>query len=163
MEGTVEFKVNGVDTPCKTWYKVFGDLKSRRPLVALHGGPGIAHNYLLSLADLVGTHAIPVVLYDQLGNGNSTHLPDKMGDTAFWTEGLFIAQLENLLAHLGIQDDFDLLGHSWGGMLGARFATTHPPGLKNLIISDSPASMKLWVEAANKLRAQLPQNIQVSH
>ncbi|KAL1949577.1 hypothetical protein VTO73DRAFT_8458 [Trametes versicolor] len=160
MEGTVEFKVDGVDAPCKTWYKVFGDLKSRRPLVALHGGPGIAHNYLLSLADLVGTHAIPVVLYDQLGNGNSTHLPDKMGDTAFWTEKLFIAQLEGLLDHLVIQDDFDLLGHSWGGMLGARFATTHPPGLKNLIISDSSASMKLWVEAANKLRAQLPQNIQ---
>lgn len=163
MEGTVEFKVDGVDAPCKTWYKVFGDLKSRRPLVALHGGPGIAHNYLLSLADLVGTHAIPVVLYDQLGNGNSTHLPDKMGDTAFWTEKLFIAQLEGLLDHLGIQDDFDLLGHSWGGMLGARFATTHPPGLKNLIISDSPASMKLWVEAAKKLRAQLPQDVQVSY
>lgn len=49
-----------------------------------------------------------------------------MGDTAFWTEALFIAQLENLLGHLSIQDDFDLLGHSRGRMLGARFATTHP-------------------------------------
>ncbi len=161
MEGTVEFNVDGIDTPCKTWYKVFGDLKSRRPLVALHGGPGVTHNYLLSLADLVGTHAIPVVLYDQLGNGNSTHLQDKMGDTSFWTEKLFIAQLEGLLDHLGNRDDFDLLGHSWGGMLGARFATTHPPGLKSLILSDSPASMELWVEAANKLRAQLPQDVQV--
>lgn len=153
MEGTVEFKADGVDAPCKTWYKVFGDLKSRRPLVALHGGPGIAHNYLLSLADLVGTLAIPVVLYDQLGNGNSTHLPDKMGDTAFWTEGLFIAQLENLLAHLDIQDDD----------AGRALRHHSPPGLKNLIISHSPASMKLWVEAANKLRAQLPQDVQVRY
>lgn len=161
MEGTTEFKVDGIEKPCKTWYKVFGDLKSRRPLVALHGGPGVTHNYLLSLVDLVGSHSIPVVLYDQLGNGNSTHLPEKMGDTSFWTEALFISQLEHLLSHLGIKNDFDLLGHSWGGMLGARFATSQPPGLKNLILSDSPADMKLWVQAANRLRAELPTDVQV--
>ena len=155
-EGTVEFTADGVDTPVKTWYKVFGDLKSRRPLVTLHGGPGVVHNYMLALADLVQTHGLPVVVYDQLGNGNSTHLPEKMGDTSFCTEALFIKQLTHLLEHLGIQNDFDLLGHSWGGMLSARFATQQPKGLKNLIISDSPASMKLWVEAANKLRSQLP-------
>ena len=160
-EGTVEFTADGVDTPVKTWYKVFGDLKSRRPLVTLHGGPGVVHNYMLALADLVQTHGIPVVVYDQLGNGNSTHLPEKMGDTSFWTEALFIKQLTHLLEHLGIQNDFDLLGHSWGGMLSARFATQQPKGLKNLIISDSPASMKLWVEAANKLRSQLPSDVQV--
>ncbi|KAI0649021.1 proline-specific peptidase [Trametes meyenii] len=160
MEGTVEFKVDGVDAPCKTWYKVFGDLKSRRPLVALHGGPGVTHNYLLSLADLVDTHSVPVVLYDQLGNGNSTHLPDKMGDTAFWTEDLFIVQLKSLLVHLGIEDDFALLGHSWGGMLSARLATSHPLGLKKLILADSPADMNLWVEAANRLRSQLPKDVQ---
>ncbi|RDX57162.1 proline-specific peptidase [Lentinus brumalis] len=159
-EGTVEFTIDGVDTPVKTWYKVFGDLKAHRPLVTLHGGPGVVHNYMLALADLVGTHGIPVVVYDQLGNGNSTHLPEKMGDTSFWTEALFIKQLTHLLEHLGIQDDFDLLGHSWGGMLSARFATQQPKGLKNLIISDSPASMKLWVEAANKLRSQLPPDVQ---
>ncbi len=165
MEGFIEFKVNGVDTPCKTWYKVFGHLKpkSRRPLVVLHGGPGIPHNYLLSLADLTDTYDIPVVLYDQLGNGKSTHLRDKMGNTSFWTEKLFIAQLEGLLNHLGIRHNFDLLGHSWGGMLGARYATSHPPGLKNLVLSSAPASMELWMEAANKLRAQLPQDVQVGH
>ena len=164
MEGEVEFKVHGVDKTCKTWYKVFGDIKasSQRPLVVLHGGPGVVHNYLLPLADLATSHSIPVVFYDQLGNGKSTHLPEKNGDTSFWTEQLFIVQLESLLDHLGVQDGYDLLGHSWGGMLGARFATTHPVGLKRLVIADSPASMKLWVEAANRLRSQLPPNVQVS-
>ncbi len=163
MEGEVEFHVDGIDKPCKTWYKVFGDLKTsqNRPLVVLHGGPGVVHKYLLSLADLVGTHSIPVVLYDQLGNGNSTHLPEKNGDTSFWTDDLFINQLEHLLQHLGIWDSFDLLGHSWGGMLGARFATRHPAGLKRLIVANSPASMHLWVEAANRLRLQLPEEVQV--
>ncbi|TFK93667.1 proline-specific peptidase [Polyporus arcularius HHB13444] len=162
MEGEVQFPVDGVDKPCTTWYKVFGDLKTaqRRPLVVLHGGPGVVHNYLLSLADLVGTHSIPVVLYDQLGNGKSTHLPEKNGDTAFWTDDLFIKQLEHLVLHLGIQDSFDLLGHSWGGMLGARFATRRPHGLKRLVLTNSPASMHLWVEAANRLRSQLPKDVQ---
>ena len=53
MEGHLDFVVPGVDKPCKTWYKVFGDLKTsaRRPLVILHGGPGVVHNYLLSPTD----------------------------------------------------------------------------------------------------------------
>ena len=162
-EGVVDFKISGIETPAKTWYKVFGDVKSRRPLVGLHGGPGITHNYLLSLTDLLSTHGIPVVLYDQIGNGNSTHYPEKKGDTSFWTEDLFVKQLTHLLEHLEIQDDFDLLGHSWGGMLAARFAISQPKGLKRLIISDSPASMELWVEAANKLRSQLPPDVQVGY
>ncbi|KAI0719387.1 proline-specific peptidase [Cerioporus squamosus] len=147
-----------------TWYKVFGNLKTtqHRPHVVLHGGPGVVHNYLLSLADLVSTHSIPVVLYDQLGNGKSTHLPEKNGDTAFWTDDLFINQLEHLLRHLRIQDSFDVLGHSWSGMLGARFATRHPPGLKRLVLTNSPASMHLWVEAANRLRSQLPKDVQAT-
>ena len=163
MEGYLDIVVPGADKPCKTWYKVFGDLKTsaRRPLVVVHGGPGVVHNYLLSLTDLTSLHSIPVILYDQLGNGKSTHLPDKSGDASFWTEELFLTELKQLLEHLGVQDDFDLLGHSWGGMLGARFATSHPPGLKRLVIASAPASMKLWVEAANHLRAQLPSDVQV--
>ena len=33
----------------QTWYKVIGDLKTeaRRPLVIVHGGPGMSHDYLL--------------------------------------------------------------------------------------------------------------------
>lgn len=167
MEGEVEFIIPGTGQVCKTWYKVFGDLttatSSRRPLVGLHGGPGVIHKYLLPLVDLVHSYSIPVVLYDQLGNGNSTHLPEKNGDTSFWTEELFIRQLEGLLVHLGIQDSFDVLGHSWGGMLGARFATTRPSGLRRLVISNSPASMTLWVEAANRLRLRLPPDVQVRY
>ncbi|KAK7045122.1 proline iminopeptidase [Favolaschia claudopus] len=153
VEGEVEFIVPAAGKPCKTWYKIIGDLNdnatsTRCPLVALHGGPGVNHAYLLSLSDLIAAHSIPLILYDQLGNGNSTHLPEKMGDTEFWTE-----------QHLRVEE-YDLLGHSWGGMLGARHAATQPAGLKHLIIVSSPASMDLWVEAQNILRAKLPQDVQ---
>ncbi|OBZ76116.1 L-amino acid amidase [Grifola frondosa] len=159
-EGFVDFNVPAAGKACKTWYKIFGDLKSGTPLVGLHGGPGSTHHYILSLVDLAASHSISVVLYDQLGNGNSTHLPEKRGDTAFWTEQLFLDELDNLLSALGIRDNYALLGHSWGGMLGARHAARQPTGLRRLVISDSPADMKLWLEAANKLLAELPRETQ---
>ncbi|KAI0787534.1 Alpha/Beta hydrolase protein [Fomes fomentarius] len=162
MEGEIDLSVPGISTPCKTWYKVIGDLEtsSRRPLVTLHGGPGAISDYLLPLTDLADVHGIPIIFYDQLGNGRSTHLREKNDDTAFWTEELFMDQLNGVLEHLGIRDDYDLLGHSWGGMLGARFAARQPTGLKRLILSNAPASIKMWIEAVNKLRADLPKHVQ---
>lgn len=58
---------------------------------------------------------IPVVLYDQLGNGESSHCEGVPPD--FWTPELFMDELDNLLKTLEIYDDFDLLGQSWGGKL----------------------------------------------
>ncbi|KAJ8483332.1 hypothetical protein ONZ51_g4803 [Trametes cubensis] len=157
--GTAKFDAKGAGKPCETWYQVYGNLKSGvTPVVALHGGPGSTHHYILSLIDLWTKYSIPIVFYDQLGNGKSTHLPEKTGDAgSFWTEELFLDELDNLLRHLGIQDEYVILGQSWGGMLAARHATRQPKGLKRLVISDSPASMPLFVKAANEeLIAKLP-------
>ncbi len=97
-------------------------------------------------------------MYDQLGCGLSTHLPHLKGNDSFWTVTLFLRELENLISHLGITS-YDLLGQSWGGMLGSEHAILRPKGLHSLIIADSPASMALWVTAANGLRADLPKEV----
>jgi L-proline amide hydrolase len=141
----------------RTWYRVAGDLRAGVPLVVLHGGPGCAHHYVLSIADLAGPQRA-VVHYDQLGCGNSTRLPDE--DPSFWTVELFLAELDNLLNHLGIAGEYDLLGQSWGGMLAAEHAVRRPAGLRRLVIANSPASMRDWREAAEKLRAELPSDVQ---
>ncbi|KAK5151723.1 proline iminopeptidase [Cryomyces antarcticus] len=160
-EGEADFGVPSAGKKCKTWYRIYGDIESGvRPLIALHGGPGVGHNYLESLADLTGKYNIPVIIYDQLGTANSTHLREKHGDTSFWTLELFLKELDNLLKHLGIDSSYDLYGNSWGGMLGAEHAVLQPKGLHRLIIADSPASMVTWVEEANRLRKQLPQDVQ---
>jgi pimeloyl-ACP methyl ester carboxylesterase len=54
-----------------------------------------------------------VILYDQIGNGASSHRPDAPKE--FWVPELFMDELDNLTKALGIYDDFDLLGQSWGG------------------------------------------------
>jgi len=162
-EGTFDFDVPAAGKPCQTWYKVYGDLKGskHRPLVALHGGPGVPHQYIISVADLAIKYGIPVILYDQIGCGNSTRLREKSGDKTFWVEELFLDELANVLQKLGVASSFDLLGHSWGGMLAARFAATRKPqGLHRLIISNSPADVDLWINNALRFRAKLPQEVQ---
>lgn len=151
-EGTIPFR------DYRTWYRITGDLGAGgTPLVALHGGPGCSHDYLLRLTALADTGRA-VVHYDQLGNGRSTHLPDAPAD--FWTPQLFVDELANLLAALGIADNYTVLGQSWGGMLAAEHAVLRPAGLRGMVIADSPASMDLWVSAANELRADLPADVE---
>lgn len=154
QEGTAPFR------DWQTWYRITGDLHSgKAPLIVLHGGPGALHNYLLRLTALADTGRA-VIHYDQIGCGRSTHLPDKGPD--FWQVPLLVEELDNLLRHLDLQGGYHMLGQSWGGMLGAEHAVTRPPGLKSLVIANSPASMELWVQEANRLRALLPPEVQAT-
>ncbi|MEU9191467.1 proline iminopeptidase-family hydrolase [Streptomyces sp. NPDC048484] len=150
-KGTVEFGEH------RTWYRVTGDLRSGLPvLVAVHGGPGSTHDYLLNLASLAEI-GWPVVHYDQIGNGGSSHLPDRGAE--FWTVELFLNELDNLLCSLGIADNYVLFGQSWGGMLSAKHASAKPAGLRGLIIANAPASYPLWLNEMKVLREQLPPGV----
>ncbi|MHA7663607.1 proline iminopeptidase-family hydrolase [Mycolicibacterium sp. HS_4_1] len=126
------------------------------PLFVLHGGPGMAHNYVRNIAELADETGRTVIHYDQLGCGNSTHLPD--APAGFWTPELFVEEFHTVRAALGI-DEYHLLGQSWGGMLGAEIAVRRPSGLTSLVICNSPASMELWMAGCAELRTQLPPDI----
>jgi L-proline amide hydrolase len=136
-----------------TWYEVHGEPGDRLPVVVCHGGPGATHDYVRAFAALAHDGR-QVVLYDQVGNGRSQHLRDAPAD--FWTVDLFRRELVALVAELGWQDGYHVVGQSWGGMLAMEHALQHPPGLRSIVVADSPASMPLWVEEANRLRADLP-------
>ncbi|KAI0659251.1 proline-specific peptidase [Cubamyces menziesii] len=159
QDGTIPFTYKG--ETYQTYYKVFGDLKNRTrtPLIGLHGGPGLVHQSVLPLGDLASAYDIPVILYDQIGNGRSSHVHDKPPE--FWTIDLFLDELENLLAHFGVQDGFDIVGHSWGGIMGAELAVRRrPKGLKHLVLSNSLASFELWVQSVMQLLAPFPKEVQ---
>ncbi|KAI0180595.1 Alpha/Beta hydrolase protein [Hypoxylon sp. FL1284] len=137
-EGEVDFQAPGASKPCKTWYKVVGELTSP-PLVVLHGGPGVGYEYMTSLLDLHATHQLPLVFYDQVGCGRSTHFQEKVGDAAFWTMDLFVAELDNLVDHLQLRGTgFSLLGQSWGR---------------------HPCCMPLYAEGCRKLLAKMPDDV----
>ncbi|KAJ6599989.1 proline iminopeptidase protein [Mycena vulgaris] len=159
-EGKIPFTVG--DEIFETYYKLIGDVTTgvHGPLVVLHGGPGISHDYLIPLEDIASrSQYTTVIFYDQIGNGKSTHLPSK--DTSFWTIDLFIAELENLLAFFQITKCFNILGHSWGGKLASEFVVRRQPrGLRRLVLSSALASSKLRNEAIARLRPGLPEEVQ---
>ncbi|TFL00923.1 proline iminopeptidase [Pterulicium gracile] len=163
--GTLPFEVPSLDKPCETWYRIYGSLSStdnkHTPLLALHGGPGFPSDYMSILGPALAPR--PVIIYDQLGNGRSTHLPETMGDTSFWTPELLLSELQNLVTGIGLDTrpgGYDVLGHSWGGMLAAMHAVTKPKGLRKLVLVSAPASMPLFLQEQAKLRANLPVDVQ---
>lgn len=140
-----------------TWYRVTGDMRAcGLPLIVLHGGPGSTHDYLDSFKDLAFAGRA-VIQYDQIGNGRSDHAEDR--SPGAWTVNVFLRQLKEFIAHLGIGARYALLGHSWGGMLAAEHAVRRPTGLKALVLADAPAAMPLWIAAANRLRRALPPEV----
>jgi proline-specific peptidase len=149
-EGTIPF--HGFHT----WYRIVGDSEElgKLPLLTLHGGPGAAHDYLEPLEALARTGR-RVIFYDQLGCGNSDH----PHNPALWTVDLYVEEVDAVRRALGL-DRVHLLGQSWGGMLAMSYALTQPAGLASLIVADSPASIPQWVAEANRLRAELPLEVQ---
>jgi proline-specific peptidase len=142
----------------RTWYRIVGDVATpgpgKLPVLMLHGGPGVPHDYLESLEPLVETGR-PVIFYDQIGCGNS----DRPDNPNLWNVALFVEELGVIRRALGL-DRIHLLGQSWGGMLAMEYALTKPSGIASLIIASSPASMPLWVAEANRLRDELPPAVQ---
>jgi proline-specific peptidase len=144
-EGTIEVPGGRV------WYRVVGD--GGIPLLCLHGGPGMAHDYISALADLADRRA--VIFYDQLGCGRS----ERPEDASLWTLERSVAEVEAVRQALGL-DRFHLFGNSWGGWLALQYTLDAKPNLASLIISSSPPSVDRAVREMNELRKQLPDDVQ---
>ena len=155
--GKIDFRVR--NETHQTWYKVIGDIHSGvTPLLLLHGGPGFSHHYLLPLKQLHDHFHIPLIFYDQLGTGGSSNLENVSGD--FWTYDLFMDEIDNLVAHLGIKDNFDLFGHSGGAILAVHYVThRHPSGLRRLVLTSPAPSTALWEKSFAQLSETLPEGL----
>ena len=149
-EGFIPFRQHRV------WYRIVGDREApgKLPLLCLHGGPGAAHDYLEPLEGMAATGR-RVIFYDQLGCGRSDH----PHDPSLWTVDLFVEEVGVVANALGL-DRLHLFGNSWGGMLAMEYALTKPQGLESLVLSSSPASIPQWIAEANRLRSELPTDVQ---
>ena len=140
----------------KVWYCIVGEREEpgKLPLLCLHGGPGAPHDYLEPLGAVAATGR-RVVFYDQLGCGNSDH----PRDPKLWTVELFVEEVGEIRRALGLEH-VHLLGQSWGGMLAMEYALTQPKGLASLILADTLADAQQWATEANRLRSELPADVQ---
>jgi pimeloyl-ACP methyl ester carboxylesterase len=80
--------------------------------------------------DALVSHGFRVLRYDLYGRGRSDR-PDVSYDRT-----LFVEQLRELLAELGIETPVDLVGLSMGGPVVASFADSHPEKVRRLVFVD---------------------------
>jgi proline iminopeptidase len=116
-------------------YETFGAPGAEIPIIAVNGGPGLSHAYMMQndLWQRVAAHRL-VILYDQRGTGASKHLqPD-----APQTMEAQIADLDAIRRTLALER-VAVLGDSYGGMIAMAYAAVHPAHVARLILSDSAA------------------------
>lgn len=135
----------------RVWYRSVGE--GGTPMLCLHGGPGMTHNYIDPLEDLGDRRQ--VIFYDQLGCGRS----DRPDDTSLWTVPNSVREVEAVRSALELER-FHLFGSSWGGQLSMQYILDYqPPSVASLLMSGSPASMPRWVEGCLELLAELPSDV----
>lgn len=128
----------------QTYYRIVGEQKDngKAPLICLHGGPGSTHNYFEVLDNVADDDDRMIVMYDQLGCGNS-YLD---GHPEMWTQDLWLDELDALREHLGL-DKCHIIGQSWGGMMQIAYAIERgAKGVKSFIISSGHPSSSLWAK-----------------
>ena len=128
----------------KLYTRTFGKGK---PLLVIHGGPGLSQDYLLpQLNQLAETHR--VIFYDQRGGGRSTG--EITSETM--TVERFVKDIEAIRNAMGLER-FCILGHSWGGFIAMQYAIAHPEAVEKLILSNSiPATSKETLLFAQEAR-----------
>ena len=99
-------------------------------VILIHGGPGLAGNYLFSAFRSMAGPSLRVVSYDQRGVGLTPD--DGHGDYRF---AAMVADLEALRVRLHA-DRIDLVGHAWGAMLAAAYTAAHPDRVERLVSLD---------------------------
>ena len=152
-------KLIPITTPAgtfKVWTKRTGN-NPRIKVLLLHGGPACTHEYFEACDSYFPGAGIEYYYYDQLGSYYSDQ-PDK---PELWETARFVEEVEQVRQALKLdQDNFYLLGHSWGGILAMEYALKYQQNLKGLIISNMMASIPAYNEYAQKvLMPQMDQKV----
>jgi proline iminopeptidase len=107
------------------------------PLLILSGGPGLEVVYMDTLSKPLSEHNRCIML-EQRGTGRSQ--PAKVEASTYSLDS-YVEDLEalRLSLHLG---QFNVLGHSWGGILAMAYAAKYPTHVHSMVLLSS-ASMNV--------------------
>lgn len=124
--------------------------RGNRPLIILHGGPGLDHRYLRPALDtLADGHW--VIYMDQRGSGLSdTELtPERINFDAL------LQDIERVRVWTGVEK-VDILGHSWGTALAMHYALRYPESVNRMVlVSPVEPGSRYGQQAADRRAARL--------
>lgn len=142
----------------RLYYKVFHPPKCRQalktPILVLHGGPQMAHNYLENVGQLAFL-GHPVIMFDQSGCG----LSGAPADSASLSIEYLRDQVAFVMDELSV-GDVHLLGHSSGGILALEYYLAYPESVTSLTLCSTPGDVALFMQEAGALTSQLPLSVQ---
>ncbi|MBC8107188.1 MAG: proline iminopeptidase-family hydrolase [Anaerolineae bacterium] len=133
----------------KVYYKMIDHGGGGTPLIVVHGGPGVPHQYLQSLAELANDR--PVIFYDQLGCGKS----DRPQGDQFWIPRRFAREIGAIRDELGINECY-ILSDSWGAIPATEYLLTMPKEVRGVVLSSPILSGPRFIADAQGLTDQLP-------
>lgn len=133
----------------RIYWRRFGN-GPKTPLLTLHGGPGAAHNYLLSMRALATDR--PVIFFDQLGCGKA----DAPANDDIYTIQRSVEELDAVRKALRL-DRVILYGHSWGTLLAIEYlCQKRGAGVEKLILAGALSSVPQASAGMRRLIASMP-------
>ena len=146
-------KLIPIQTPVgnfKVWTKRFGN-NPRIKILLLHGGPAMTHEYMECFESFFPKEGFEFYEYDQLGS----YYSDQPTDSSLWTIERFVEEVEQVRKAIGAdQNNFYVLGNSWGGILGMEYALKYQQNMKGLIVANMVASAPEYGKYAAEVLAQ---------
>ena len=137
-------------------YETLGKPGASLPIIAVNGGPGLTHAYMVQndVWERIARDRL-VVFYNQRGTGGSKRMrgpssgssdspssPPRPGGASqsaalSQTMDAQVADLEAVRQALKLEK-FALLGDSYGGLVAMAYAAAYPQHVARLVLSDSP-------------------------
>jgi proline iminopeptidase len=146
-------KMIPIETPVgsfKVWTKKFGD-NPRIKILLLHGGPAATHEYMECFQSFFPQQLFEFYEYDQLGS----YYSDQPTDSSLWTIARFVEEVEQVRKAIGADNNnFYILGNSWGGILGMEYALKYQQHMKGLIVANMMASIPEYNKYAEEVLAK---------
>ena len=131
-------KINGMDIYCKV-------IGSGEPLLIVHGGPGLSHEYLFPPFNTLADN-YKLIFYDQRGCGKSQAF--NIGDTT--TINTMVEDLEALRKEF-LLDKLNLVGQSWGAVISLNYTLKYPANVKKLLLLEPAPGSGEYLDQIQKM------------
>jgi proline iminopeptidase len=152
------------NTPRETSWKRIGGANIRcesigkgNPVIVIHGGPGMSHDYLLPGMEMLAKDH-QVVFYDQRGCGQSGGLEEPLEITL----ERYVADVEGIRKAYGFERP-SIVGHSWGGYVAMNYAIAYPDYVDKLVlvnpIPSTPQGMGSFMSEYERRMAPLKEKL----
>ncbi len=135
----------------RVWCGVAGELDARPPLICVPGGPGMSHDYIITLSQLADERA--VIFYDPTGCGVS----DRPANVS-WSLDFYAEELRAICAAVA-PGPFHLLSHSMASLIVLQALQQPLPALRSVILASPLVDVPAYAAEVRKRVAGLTTDV----